>query len=235
MITSISNTAQKMQMKTRDMEIIANNLANINSTGYKRELPFSEILQREENNGLNQITDFKEGAAVATANPYDLSISGSGFFVIQTEDGERLTRDGKFTLSDEGYLVNEKGDKVLGQKGPVNLSDLLLDPSKTFSVAKNGEIKIGDKTVDTLMIGKIDKQEKLLRKEDQTFAYEDGKYDSPEESEYTITQGYIEESNVNAIEEMQSMIELNREFEMSQKLIQNFDQHLGKVNEAGKI
>ncbi len=235
MIKSISSTAQNMQMKIKDLEIIANNLANINSTGYKRELPFAEILQREGKGELKQLTDFREGVSISTGNPYDLSLSGAGFFVVQTEEGNELTRNGKFMLSDEGYLVNEKGDKVLGQKGPVNMSDLLFDPSKSFSVAANGEIKIGDKIIDHLLIGKIENQENLLRQADQSFSYKNGEFIPAEETEFVVTQGYVEESNVNPIQEMQSMIEINRAFEASQKLIQNFDQHLGRVNETGKI
>jgi len=216
MIKSITSTAQNMQMKMKDLEIVANNLANINSTGYKRELPFAEIFVREGNNGLKQITDFREGVAVATGNPYDFSLSGAGFFVIETEQGNELTRNGKFMLSEDGYLVNDKGNKVLGQKGPVNLTDLLFDPGKSFSVATNGEIKIGDKIIDNLLIGNIEGQENLLRQADQSFAYENGDFKPAEETEFAIAQGYLEESNVNPIQEMQSMIELNRAFEASQ-------------------
>ncbi len=235
MIKSIYSTAQNMQVKMKDMEIVANNLANINSTGFKRELPFAEILTREENSELKQMTDFREGVAISTGNQYDFSLSGDGFFVVETEEGNELTRNGKFMLSDDGYLVNEKGNKVLGQKGPIDLSEILFDPSKSLRVASNGEIQVGDKILDKFLVGKIESQENLLRNADQSFIYENGDFGQADETEYAISQGYIEESNVNPIQEMQAMIELNRSFESSQRLIQNFDQHLGKVNESGKI
>ncbi|RJP65555.1 MAG: flagellar hook basal-body protein [Ignavibacteriales bacterium] len=235
MIDSIAKTTQKMQTQQKDMEIIANNLANINSTGYKREEPFTEFLKREEFSGFKQITDFREGALITTGNPYDFSLSGTGFFVIQTDEGNELTRNGKFKLSEEGYLVNDKGNKVLGQKGPISLSELLFDPSKSIRVSTNGEIKVGDKILDKILIGKIESQENLLRNNDQSFIYEKGDFGHAKENEYEISQGYIEESNVNPIIEMMAMIELNRSFESSQKLMQNFDQHLGRVNEIGKI
>ena len=176
----------------KDLEVVANNLANINSTGYKRELPFAEILSRSGNHNIKQLTDFREGVAVVTGNPFDFSISGKGFFVLKTEDGIRLTRNGKFTLTEDGFLVNEKGSRVLGQKGAVNLSDLLFDKSKTVSVTSNGEIKIGDKYVDKIMVAKIDTQENLVRTQDQEFAFENDEYEIADEKEKlkAITQRY---------------------------------------------
>jgi flagellar basal-body rod protein FlgF len=235
MIKGIYQAAQTMRTQMKDLEVVANNLANINSTGYKRELPFAEILSRTGNANIKQLTDFREGVAVVTGNPFDFSISGRGFFVLQTEDGIRLTRNGKFTLTDDGFLVNEKGSKVLGQKGPVNLSDLLFDKSKTVSITSDGEIKIGDKYIDKIMVAKINKQENLTRTQDQEFAINNDDYEIADEAEYAISQGYIEESNVNPIEEMQSMIQLNKDFETTQKMIQKFDSYLGKVTEAGKV
>ncbi len=162
------------------------------------------------------MTDFREGVAISTGNQYDFSLSGDGFFVVETEEGNELTRNGKFMLSDDGYLVNEKGNKVLGQKGPIDLSEILFDPSKSLRVASNGEIQVGDKILDKFLVGKIESQENLLRNADQSFIYENGDFGQADETEYAISQGYIEESNVNPIQEMQAMIELNRSFESSQ-------------------
>jgi flagellar basal-body rod protein FlgF len=235
MIKGIYHAASSMRTQMKDLEVVANNLANINSTGYKRELPFAEILSRTGNPNIKQLTDFREGVAVVTGNPFDFSISGKGFFVLKTEEGIRLTRNGKFMLTEDGFLVNEKGSRVMGQKGPVNLSDLFFDKSKSISITSDGEIKIGDKYIDKIMVAKIDSQENLIRTQDQEFAYENDEYEIADEKDYAISQGYIEESNVNPVEEMQSMIQLNRDFETTQKMIQTFDSYLGKVTESGKV
>ena len=235
MIKGIYQAAQSMRLMMKDLEVVANNLANTNSTGYKRELPFAEILSRTENSNIKQLTDFREGVAVKTENPFDLLISGQGFFVLQTENGIGLTRDGKFSLTQDGFLVNEKGSKVLGQKGPINLSDLLFDQSKTAKITSDGEIKIGDKLVDRILVAKIGNQENLLRKQDQEFSILNDEFELADENNFAISQGYIEESNVNPIQEMQSMIEINRDFETTQKMIIAFDNYLGKVNESGKV
>jgi flagellar basal-body rod protein FlgF len=235
MIKGIYQTAQCMRLMMKDIEVVANNLANTNSTGYKRELPFAEILSRTGNSNIKQLTDFSEGVAVKTENPFDLMISGQGFFVLQTENGTGLTRDGKFTLTNDGYLVNEKGSKVLGQRGPINLSELLFDQSKTVKINTDGEIKIGDKLVDKLLVAKMGNQENIVRAQDQQFSPVNDEYELADEKNFSIAQGYIEESNVNPIEEMQAMIEINRDFETSQKMIIAFDNYLGKVNESGKV
>ncbi|MCX6151052.1 MAG: flagellar hook-basal body protein [Ignavibacteriales bacterium] len=235
MIKSIYSAAQNMRFKMKDIEVIANNLANINTTGYKRELPFAEVLSRAENKNTKQLTDFSEGVAITTGNPLDLSIKGIGFFVLQTDGGDILTRSGKFMISEDGYLSDEKGNKVLGQKGAINLSDILLDQSTTVKISADGEVRIGEKIIDKLLVAKIDDQKNLIRTQDQGFAYEDGDFETADESGYNIFQGYIEESNVNPIQEMQSMIEINRDFESTQKMIVAFDNFLGKVNESGKV
>jgi|WetSurMetagenome_2_1015567.scaffolds.fasta_scaffold16980_2 flagellar basal-body rod protein FlgF len=235
MIKGIYQTAQNMRLMMKDIEVVANNLANTNSTGYKRELPFSAFLSQTGDANLKQLTDFSEGTAVKTENPFDLMISGQGLFVLQTENGTGLTRDGKFTLTDDGYLVNEKGSKVLGEKGPINLSELLFDQSKTVKINTDGEIRIGDKLVDKLQIAKMGNQESIVRTQNQEFSPVNDEYELADEKNFSIAQGYIEESNVNPIDEMQAMIEINRNFETSQKMIIAFDNYLGKVNESGKV
>lgn len=235
MVKAIYQAARNLNYKTNNVEIVANNLANLNTIGFKRQLPFSEILTREANKNYKQLTDFSEGNVVASNNSLDLAMRGSGFFVLQGANGKELTRDGRFHISEEGYLVNSHGKKVIGQKGEINLYEALVDKNKNIEVTKDGEIMMGDITVDKLMVGKVSTQEGMLRTDTQDFIYEGKQFDEAEEGEYKISQGYIEESNVSPVLEMQSMITLNKDFEATQKIIGFFDASLGKASEVGKV
>lgn len=237
MVKAIYQAAKNMQLKTKNIEIVSNNLANINTRGYKRELPFSELMTRFQNSPYKQLTDFSEGSTIATENPLDLAINGVGFFVVEGDNGKELSRDGRFSISEEGYLVNGRGYRVYGSKGEVNLQELLVDKSKTVSFTKSGEIKVGDEVIEKLFIAKIDNQEHLMRSNAQGFRFEekDTDYQEAEESGYKIMQGYIEESNVDPIREMEAMINVNKDYEATQKVIGAFDTSLGKATEIGRI
>lgn len=236
MVKSLYMSTRNLQMKLKNIDITANNLANINSPGYKRELPFAEILSREENSPYKQITDFRDGDFIPSNNPFDFAISGKGFFVVKTKRGMELTRNGKFSLSTDGYLVNENGEQVMGQRGGINLSELLTDKDKlSFSVSKEGEVLVSGNIVDKLMIGKIDDQKFLVRAPSQGFRTANGEFDLTEENEYSISQGFLEQSNISPILEMQSMIDMNKDFESTQKVMNAFDHYLSKLNEVGKV
>lgn len=235
MVKAIYQAARNLQFKTQNIELVANNLANINTTGFKRSLPFSEILTRERDNAYKQLSDFSEGVTSVTTNPLDVAIRGEGFFVVKTDQGMELTRDGRFHISEEGYLVTSHGHRVMGQKGEINMYEALVDKSKTIDITKDGEIMLGDVSIDKLVVGKIEDQRKVLRSQTQDFQIVDGSFTPAPETDYKITQGYVEESNVNPIIEMQSMITLNKDFESAQKIIGFFDASLGKASEVGKV
>ncbi len=234
MSDTIYQAAKNLHHQMRNMEIIANNLANINSTGYKRQIPFAEFLAREENQS-KQITDFAEGNFIETGNPYDLALSGSNFFMVKTERGIELTKNGKFKISDEGHLVNDRGDKVMSEGGEVNLFEFVIEKNETVKITSNGEIKVGADVIDKIAVAKIENQDNLIRAEGQRFFDPDEDYETPAENKYQIYQGFLEESNTNAIFEMQQMIKINRDYESSQKLIKEMDKMMGKAKEIGTV
>ena len=130
MIKGIYTAARALDSRMRNLDIVANNLANVNTTGFKRELPFSEIIDQAGNAQIRQASDFRPGELAQTANPLDLALSGDGFFVVQSENGLQMTRDGKFSISNEGYLVNKQGYKVMGKSGAININMLQIDKQK---------------------------------------------------------------------------------------------------------
>jgi len=235
MVKSIYEAARLMNLKTRNMDIIANNLANIDTVGYKRQLPFSEFMSRYSNQEYKHISDMSEGGLVKTGNPLDVALTGKGFFVFEAENGYMFSRNGKLKINDQGYLTDEKGNRLLGMKGPILAKNNLDDKEIRISISKNGEVKLDDIVSDKLLISKIDDQRYVERITDQGFVLTNKEFQTAEDTDYEVYQFSLEESNVNPITEMQSMIEVNKHFETTHKMINYYDTYLGKVNEAGKV
>lgn len=235
MVKGIFMTARNLDSKVKNIQIIANNLANINTTGFKREIPFSEIMTRFENEHKKQITDFNQGELIQTANPLNMAISGEGLFVLQTDNGYELTRNGNFKISEEGFLINDQGYKVMGKKGEINIMEFALENDQTISIANNGEISVGNMFVDEILIGRIDAESNVLRKEGLNFVFENGDYLVADNDKYEVLQGFLENANINPVLEMQAMIFNNKDFETSQKVINTFDQSMERANEIGRI
>ena len=113
MIKGIFQSAKSLQACNKNMEKVANNLANINTTGYKREGMFSEILSSMTGPKIRSVVDTSQGELFTTSNPLDMAINGDGLFVLQSENGYEFTRNGSFRISDEGFLVMKKEKKLL--------------------------------------------------------------------------------------------------------------------------
>ncbi len=235
MIKGIYQSARNLQAKMKNIEIVANNLANINTTAYKREIPFSELMNRFADNRYSQITDFSQGSTVQTGNSLHMAISGEGFFMIETPRGVGLTRNGNFTINEEGFLVDQSGRKVIGDDGPINLTKERLKNTEPLEIKKNGEIWFGKEQVGRILIANVENQKLLERGEDNLSYAADNNYKEADEMKFNISQGYLEESNVNPIVEMQEMIALQKEYEASSKIIQSMDQQLGRTMEAGRV
>ncbi|MCH7962690.1 MAG: flagellar hook-basal body protein [Bacteroidetes bacterium] len=235
MIKGIYYAARSLNNGFRRMSNIANNLANINTTGYKREIPFEEMMISAGNSQMVQFTDFRQGSLTKTSSPLDFAISGSGFFVVETPSSTYLTRNGNFTVSDDGFIVNDNGNKLMGIKGPINLNDFLFDENKELRVLRNGEIYVGEQLVDNLLIMQSDDPLSLRRYSNMNFLSITGDFIPVDEDSYQIMQGYLEDSNVNPIVEMEEMIKTNIDYQSSYKMINFLDKSLEKANEIGRV
>ena len=233
MIKGIYQSARSLLAANKNMEKISGNLANLNTVGFKREGMFSEILKSAGNSEIRSSIDTSQGDIYETLNPLDLAIVGEGMFTIQTQSGYEFTRKGNFKISDEGFLVNEQGNKVLGKSGEINLSEYLNGEQNDIKISPNGEVKINETPVADLLIVKIDDYEK--RKIGLNFNSTQDIKDMAQESEFEVKQGYLEESNVNPMIELENMINISKDYETAYKMVNYLDSSLEKTNDLGRI
>lgn len=211
MLDGLIYGAAGMRCQADRQDLIANNLANINTIGYRRKsASFANVLDQASNAG-NEVSvpvmvvsqDNQPGSIIATGNSDDLAIDGNGAFVIQTMNGNVLTRRGNFHLNSAKVLVNEQGMPVLGVKGQIKIS------GSQWFVSSDGAVHSDGTIVDRLRI-----------------EMQPGK---PAGNQVSVISGSLETSNVDGMKEMVSMITGLRSYEACQKSIQAIDQTLDKV------
>ena len=228
------------------MDAVSNNLANVNTTGYKSD----EVLFREYyNESIGQDLEseeelfahgefispysrggtsfvmpdhvspsMKQGIFRDTSNPLDMAIQSDGFFVIDSPYGARYTRNGQFLKDSEGYLSTNAGHRVLGKKGPIQLT------GKEFSVGQDGAVMMDGKEVDFLKIVKFDQPSRLTKMGNSYWVPSSTAQQPINVDRPVIHQGSLEGSNVDSIKEMVKMIAVNRSYEASQKAIRSVDE-----------
>lgn len=240
MIPGLYSAVAGMMNQQTMLEVIANNLANVNTVGYKRnDLNFSGVFNPLPDadgtyNSLNLddvsakfITDFSEGEIRQTENPLDLSLDGNGFFVIQQQNGLVYTRSGNFTIDNSGRLVTMDGFPVLGTNGVIQIQGGIPE------IDSIGQITVNGNPIAKLRIASFQDPSQLTKAGYNTFI---GNNQTELTGSAKVRQGYLEMSNANAIHEMVKMIETMRIYESYQKTIQLFNETLEKSNsELGKV
>ncbi len=234
-VNKILDIANRMRFSEKRLEVISNNLANINSVGYKRDITFTKVLLDKQQVTIKKKTEFDQGDFINTDNRFDLAINGDYFFTVTDGENTYFTKNGKFSLTEDGLLVDSDGYKVMGRGGEININEYVYEKVKNIKISKNGEIKMGDTFVDKILIADVPDKSKLLKVGGSRFRSEDGVFNPAEEDQYELLQGYLEESNVNPVLEMEEMISLSKSFESIQKIIRNYDEILNQANEIGLI
>ncbi len=267
MVKGLYTAYTGMVNEQKRMDVMTNNLANSATTGYKKEAmvaqAFDERLaikikdtsalhNRPEGIGYVSLgtkigetyTNWDQGGFQITDKPSDLALGGKGFFAIAFTDkaGQtsiRYTRDGAFTVDNQGFLRTSDGDYVLNDNGALNSqlgeeNYVQIDPNLPYAVNADGSISQDGEVVST--IGVID-----IADYDYINKYGENLYDlipggQIVESDAIIEQGCLESSNVNVVDEMVSMIQIARAYEAGQKMIQTEDETLDKtVNQVGRV
>ena len=214
--------------------VVANNLANISTTGFKRDVSFIEFLTGDPASKLVVRTDFAPGRLKQTDNPLDLALVGRGFFAVETDDGEAYTRNGRFTVGEDGVLRTVSGFPVLGLNGPVTLP---LEGMRGggLTVTARGEVLVGGEPAAMLRIVDFESYAGLKKVGADLFKATAGSFPEPA-VEPAVRQGNLEESNVDPIGEMVGLIELQRRFESSLRVVRALDGALGRaVNDIGRL
>jgi len=240
MLNGMDVSADGMSIYAVWQDIIANNLANVATTGFKRDVLSLEAFKNylgvslsEQSNQLsvNSAIDFSQGPIHPTDNPLDLAIEGDGFFTVQTDTGIFYTRAGALTLDNEGRLVTQDGYPVLGEGGIIQIGKF-----GQIDITDDGRIYLDGKLVDKLQIVWVQDPARNLQKVGgNLFALAPG--GAIEEAEnFKIKQGALEGSNVNAVREMINMITALRAYEACQKSVTMHDSALERlINEAARI
>lgn len=276
MLRGIYTGASGMIAQQARMDTVANNLANVDQTGFKKDTTVFKafpdmIIRRINDDGVgitplgsydsmpfvgklgtgvevNEVfTQFEQGALEKTDSDFDFAIEGKGFFAVLTERGERYTRNGEFTMNQDGTLVTHDGYPVLGENGPITVQ------RNNFIVGEQGQISVNDALsrdprdpvsitsndwqqpaiMDKLKIVNFDNIREI--KKDGNSFYRDTEYSGPAvaATDYKVIQGFREKSNVSVVREMVDMIEVQRAYEANQKTIQTGDSTVGKlINEV---
>lgn len=234
----LTEGVETMRAQEERMNQISNNLANIDTVGYKREdVTFWEMLHRTESKrlwvgkGLKLHTDFQQGAAKLTGNPLDVLLQGRGFFKVQTPQGIRYTRAGNFALNATGQLVTQDGYQVLGNGGTITIdgSDVVID--------RDGDVIVDGKQVNKLQIADFANLNDLEKEGSNLFRLKPGASGGEIPAQNArVVQGSLEQSNTNGVVELTDMIDLQRNYEAQQKVVQAFDTIDGQaVNQVGKL
>jgi len=225
------------RQQTRMDHLIANNLSNAQTAGFKREVPvFQTILSKTEERYQNIQRDtvrisFLPGPIQKTGNDLDLAIEGEGFFKVKTPNGVRYTRNGNFSLNKDQVLINPNGFPVLGQRG----SEITLT-GKKIAVGYDGTVTADGNEVDQIAVVSFPDLN-VLQKEGHTLL----KNGRPEQEEIKtlesqVVQGALEASNVNAVDEMINMMDSMRTYESCLKIIQADNSLDSKaVNDVGRV
>jgi len=245
-----------MMLQRRLMETITNNIANADTTGYKKEYlvshSFDEVLIRRINDphvlGQTRIyarsprvgplnlgtqidqlyINFTDGSLEGTERSTDLALVGDAFFVVQTPAGERYTRTGAFYIDQQGYLVDGEGNYLLGENGAIYVGGL------NFTVDEAGGVMIGEQYTDRIRVVSF-ADNNALRKQGSNLYFS---LEAPQAgtNQYRILQGFLETSNVDIGREMVDMLTVFRTYETNQRMLTMIDETVGKaVNEIGRL
>jgi flagellar basal-body rod protein FlgG len=257
MITGLYTSASGMLAESSRHDAIANNLANVSTTGFKKD---QAVLRAEPVQVLRRLSDqvisinglatdlaptigsrgqgteveailpnFSQGTFMETSSPTDLAIQGQGFFVVETARGRRYTRQGNFSLNARGEMVTQAGDPVLTSTGAT-----IVPGHRKIEIQGDGSILLDGQDGGRLLTVIPDGMDMLMKEGEGLFAPVPGA--RFQASGATVVQGHLERSNVNAVQEMVEMIEAMRAYESNQRAIMAQDETLNTlISQVGRF
>lgn len=259
MVRALYTAWTGLRNEEKRMDVVTNNMANADTTGFKKVDVTAQSFDRQLAVKINDYTeganvirgiggvnlgvkigetyyDMSQGSFKETADPYNVALGGKGFFTISTTDKSgtehiRYTRDGDFTVTKEGFLVTKDGDFVLSDNGNrIQIPDANINKA---SINVLGEIYSGNNYIATLGLTDFESYDYLS-------SYGENMYEPVEGANQIaatadVQQGYLEMSNVNMVTEMVDMIAITRAYETNQKMMQTVDKTLEKAVQLGSV
>jgi flagellar basal-body rod protein FlgF len=221
------------------LAILTNNLANVNTTGFRADAEVVKSMNVSGNNNETRVystisdtfTDFKRGPVLATGRQLDIAMEGDGFIAVQSKTGKEVyTRDGSLEIDRKGFLVSKTGELVMGTGGPIN-----LPPAEMFTIAADGTVSAKfEGSNDIVRIDKIKlvnpPTTSLQKGQDGMFYMADGAA-APADINLKIIPGALEGSNVNAIETLTQLIDISRSYEIHTNLVKTLSENASQANQ----
>lgn len=216
----------------REMGVVANNIANSSTTGFRREgVVFSEyVAALDQDPSLSMAhasgrhVDLSQSTIAQTGGQFDFAIQGEGFFLIETPQGQRLTRAGSFTPSAEGELVTPDGYRLLDAGG----APIFVPPEAKVAMSADGTLSANGQPI--AQVGLWQPSDPLALKHQSGTLFEGGALEPAEGA--TVLQGMLEDSNVEPVAEIARMIEVQRAYELGQKFLDSEDERVRGVIQA---
>lgn len=258
MVSGIDAAASGMKAQQRNLDVLANNLANINTTGFKQLIPvFKSLAAETSDNNLNvdsensgqkpimissgcvldaTVVDLKQGALIKTDNVLDFALSGEGFFVVENNDKEYYTRNGNFKLNEDGILTACDGKPVLDESGGSINFNLTEGNFNDIKILEDGVVMSGKQEIGKLQIVVFEDPKQLISAGNSLFMPADKNIKPTDAENYRIEQGFIEGSNSNSIETMIKTITATRTYETLSTVLKTANNTLKKaVNDVGRV
>ena len=238
MIERLEAQMRAMQMLSKAQEVTADNLANINTPGFKGSNVFYRMFTEKVNGEevtttrpMQEIT-LKQGVLEPTGNAFDFGIQGEGFFSVKEGEQSFLTRDGRFHMDSDGYLVNSRGARVQGSGGDIHIPEYFQASTRNggavkLEVATDGTLRLDGEVYDQIKMISVDEASSLERKGSNYYSAAPGSLRITTSGK--LMQGYYEKGNVEPLNEMVDMMRTMRMFESQQRAMRSTDEMLGQV------
>ena len=227
------------------LEITANNIANVNTTGFKAGslLVRSEAVEPESNKNhvendrpwkmaydWSGLRDYRQGGLKTTSSPLDIAISGDGFLTINTPGGPRYSRGGSFSLNDQGEVVDANGNQLQGDGSAISIPN----NAKEINIGSDGTLSVDGQIQGKIQIVNFNNPQSLQAEGNNL--YNGGDQTPQPVDNPKLVQGAIEQSNVNSVFEMTDMIDISRQYAATQNMMQKMnDREQNAIRTIGKI
>ncbi len=220
----LTKLKQAMMAQVDRNNLTANNLSNIGTTGFKKDQMFFQTLSDELDisKSMTKSTSFEQGHLQETGNPFDLAISGKGFFSVEMENGETaFTRDGALHIDEDGILKNKSNLPIMGEGGWINIISEFGTPNEV-KISESGEVFADGVILDRILISDFENPNVLEKVGGSLFKANRNAIEYQIEIP-SIRQGFLESSNVNPASEMIELVEIQRNFEGIQRMVRALD------------